>query len=92
MKKSKQVIFCELIEKMELTQPQLSRWMTQKNSKAGREAVRKKSKAIIGVTQTDIGLLRAIEYLFDLGFDVSVVEFDENLEIAQPLPKRSGMK
>ena len=86
--KNKTELFNELILKMELTQSQLARWMSQENTKSARESIRKKLKGINGVTKTDIGLLRAVEYLYDLGYDVANVEFNENLEISSPLKLR----
>ncbi len=86
--KNKTELFNELVQKMELTQSQLANWMSQENTKSARESIRKKRKGINGVTKTDIGLLRAVEYLYDLGYDVANVEFNENLEISSPLMLR----
>lgn len=86
--KNKTELFNELVQKMELTQSQLANWMSQENTKSARESIRKKRKGINGVTKTDIGLLRAVEYLYDLGYDVANVQFNENLEISSPLMLR----
>lgn len=86
--KNKTELFNELVQKMELKQSQLARWMSQENSKSARESIRKKSKGINGVTKTDIGLLRAVEYLYDLGYDVANVEFNESMAISSPLKLR----
>lgn len=86
---TQQIVFNEIMEKINLSQSQLAMWMSLDNTKSTRNSVRRKSKGIVGITKTDIGLLRAIECLHDLGFDVRHVAFDDDLALKEPLRKRT---
>ena len=75
-------LFVSTIEKLELSQGHLAKWMSLKDTKQTRESVSRKVRGKVGVTAKDIAFIKMLELLAK-SFDLKSVVFSEDGEIKQ---------
>lgn len=73
-------LFLATIERLELSQGHLARWMSLEDTKQTRESVSRKVRGKVGVTAKDVAFIQMLEMLSKT-YDLKTGEFSENGEI-----------
>lgn len=81
-KESRQKLFVSTIEKLDLSQGQVAKWMALKDTKQTRESVSRKVRGAVGTTPKDIAFIQMLELLNEF-YDVKTVEFSDDGEITR---------
>lgn len=75
-------LFVSTIERLELSQGHIAKWMSLKDTKQTRESVSRKVRGKVGVTAKDVAFIQMLDLLAE-SYDLKSVVFSENGEIQQ---------
>lgn len=75
-------LFVSTIERLELSQGHIAKWMSLKDTKQTRESVSRKVRGKVGITAKDVAFIQMLDLLAE-SYDLKSVVFSENGEIQQ---------